>query len=592
MKPIDPTQFKIFPRNLTARAGAIVAGNPPTSRPESGVANCFPGLELDHRNLDRRFFPGLIFDFNDGGPRNGGLLTEVDVDDPDLAIPPSQFEGEAQRLARELAQDAPTGLRLRAGPWFLAIIEQEGRRIEVEPALDGNFVWRLVQCLEPGAVRIGLSRRMTGPKPGETITLSGWRRNFTDPESGVIPPVYAAGELTQSMCSPWQHDFRDCSCNYWASNHPDIVLGPIDPGAHVSAAGAPTADDPRIDWLRADRTAPGRVPALGTFDLNRPAQLDHFEINGRWQELAFVLRGREIDQFYAPPSAQYAKPFADASDLAKELRALAGLEHVLALEYLYAMSSVPETPTAADAKKWPTLGDDVTFVRHELLTIAVSEMRHLRWVNQILWSLRHKGLVTDDDSPALNLATRVPDGHGKPRARRLCMLTPAVLDSFVRVEEPSGTLEGEYARVLATLRGPEYLPDLYEIAAHVIADGVEHYARFRQIRATLKKYVNATPYLRTLTQARPNKAKTALDLYRRIKEHLGKAYGRGDMEQGGDIADARNLMFELLGEMETIAGTGKGVPFFSSGPCPPPQPKVTSRSAVAERERSTPRRRR
>ena len=44
---------KIFPRNLTARAAHRVAGNPASTRLESGVGNCYPGLEFDHRNLDR-----------------------------------------------------------------------------------------------------------------------------------------------------------------------------------------------------------------------------------------------------------------------------------------------------------------------------------------------------------------------------------------------------------------------------------------------------------------------------------------------------------------------------------------------------------
>src|SRR5262245_31369790 len=57
---------KIFARNLTARAAQAaryVVGNPTSARLESGVANCFPGLELDLRNLDCRFFPGLLFQF-------------------------------------------------------------------------------------------------------------------------------------------------------------------------------------------------------------------------------------------------------------------------------------------------------------------------------------------------------------------------------------------------------------------------------------------------------------------------------------------------------------------------------------------------
>ena len=51
---------KIFPRNLTARAALAarkVLGNPVTTMLESGVGNCFPGLEFDVRVLDNRFFP-------------------------------------------------------------------------------------------------------------------------------------------------------------------------------------------------------------------------------------------------------------------------------------------------------------------------------------------------------------------------------------------------------------------------------------------------------------------------------------------------------------------------------------------------------
>ena len=63
LRPYEKRGHKIFPRNLTARAGYLVPGNPVVTRPEDAVANCFPGLELDVRNLERRFFPGLVFNF-------------------------------------------------------------------------------------------------------------------------------------------------------------------------------------------------------------------------------------------------------------------------------------------------------------------------------------------------------------------------------------------------------------------------------------------------------------------------------------------------------------------------------------------------
>src|SRR5438477_12262182 len=97
---------KIFPLNLTAMAALAdkVKGNPISTRLEGGVGNCFPGLEFDHRNLDRRFFPGLVFAM---GSSTGAPLVAVDAADPDLS--PAKFEG--------LPADAPptavqTALRL------------------------------------------------------------------------------------------------------------------------------------------------------------------------------------------------------------------------------------------------------------------------------------------------------------------------------------------------------------------------------------------------------------------------------------------------------------------------------------------------
>src|SRR5215471_17932353 len=108
---------KIFPRNLTARAATLVAGNPVTTRLESGVGNCFPGLEFDHRNLDRRFFPGLVFEFTN----NGAMLLQVAPDDPDL--------GQSSALAKKLAGDV--GRQLSQGDWFLEELTQGGKTIAI-----------------------------------------------------------------------------------------------------------------------------------------------------------------------------------------------------------------------------------------------------------------------------------------------------------------------------------------------------------------------------------------------------------------------------------------------------------------------------
>src|ERR1700722_15322816 len=118
---------RIFPRNLTARAAIKIVGNPVTTRLESGVGNCFPGLEFDHRNLDRRFFPGLVFNFGVIPP----ILADVDPIDPALspATPP-----DAGPLSKAV-NDAMADLRL--GAWTLSSIAQDGRTIDLtnEPNL-------------------------------------------------------------------------------------------------------------------------------------------------------------------------------------------------------------------------------------------------------------------------------------------------------------------------------------------------------------------------------------------------------------------------------------------------------------------------
>src|SRR5438105_3441749 len=73
---------KISPLNVPARMLYEVVGNPMNSRLEKVPANCAPGLEIDQKNLDRRFFPGLVFEFLLAGP--GALLVHVDEADPDI----------------------------------------------------------------------------------------------------------------------------------------------------------------------------------------------------------------------------------------------------------------------------------------------------------------------------------------------------------------------------------------------------------------------------------------------------------------------------------------------------------------------------
>jgi hypothetical protein len=426
VKP-DPTQTKIFPRNLTARAEFRVTGNPIVTRPEDAVANCFPGLELDVRNLDRRFFPGLVFNFVELGSNNklvqcGAKLAYVDdAEDPDLEFNLKETQNRLYgvmnippKVAKALSGRFTDTLKasLRSGDWFLDWIEQDKKRLSMK-GLSGLEVWRLVRGLEPGLVSIGLRRRKGGSK---TITLHGWRRLYTDPTTGVISGAYQPGELMQGLCSPWQHDFRDCYCHYWASNRPDLVFGDLYPGEPVLPDGE--AEDPslnrRLDWMRANRSRELAVGAFAIIEENRPYQFDHYQINKEWQNLNIVLNGREIDSVHLTQPEDTANPYGSPEELGEQLRGfLAPLEASFMLSYLYARFSLRDPDDRAVRKN--DLRDALTLAREYLLLTAINEMQHLRWVNEILWELSKAGTIHGYKyEPVIRLAGRMPQGIGGP----------------------------------------------------------------------------------------------------------------------------------------------------------------------------------
>ncbi|MFO1060514.1 MAG: ferritin-like domain-containing protein [Dongiaceae bacterium] len=565
---------KIIPRNLTARAAYQVPGNPTTSRPEDAVANCFPGLEIDVRNLDRRFFPGLVFDFVYGdSSENGARLSYLDpLLDPDL----QREAGWARTLFQQLTDTykAP----LEADTWYLQWIELQGHRIGlVRPdgtPLHGLLVWRIVRSLDPGdtPLRIGLRRR--GGEAGE-IELEGRRRQYSDPRSGTISRAFEPGELTQSLCSPWQHDFQECLCHYWASNHPDIVYGEVPIGEATLPGGLPR--DPerantRIDWLRASRSPGMAAAALATTPANRPYRMDHHEINRAWQTLNVVLEGREIADRYVPPTFERAEPFERPEQLVERIvQVLAPLEMALTVEYLYARFSLL-SPDQAASRGGPALAEDVTFVRQELMLIAVSEMQHLHWANQLLWQIEESGIIPGFKyRPVLDQAKDVPKGDGTMRAHQLRRLDQDTLDDFIGAEHPSGGIDGAYARVIATLRGDRrYAPHMVELAERIASDGMRHESRFMNIQERLRSYAGDAapfPYLRELRIGTEAEARPACDKFREIIENLQMAYGAFDSHIDDEVQRARAAMTELLTIGEELAERGVGIPFYPWPQC-------------------------
>jgi hypothetical protein len=623
----DPTQTKIFPRNLTARAEFSVAGNPVVTRPEDAVANCYPGLELDVRNLDRRFFPGLVFNFvepddeDNPGTDSGAKLAYVDArQDPDLQLdseaPEKKRVREILQISKGVIQALHTKLTddgvlsdLKEGKWYLDWIKVKGSRISTTKggkALSGLTVWRVIRGLRPGPVSIGLKRRDERADP---VVLHGWRRLYADPTTGVINGAYQPGELMQGLCSPWQHDFRDCYCHYWASNRPDLVFGDVYPGEPLLPDGE--AENPSLniplDWMRADRSRPLAVKAFGVIEENRPYQFDHYQINHEWQKLNVVLGGREIDSVRLSEPLDAANPFEGPGELADWLRTcLAPLELTLMFEYLYARFSLRDPETIRDR----ALKGAVALTREYLLLTCMSEMQHLRWGNEILWELNKAGKLSAY-APIIEASLVVPKARGGPllsdrslesitdhlnvermiqyrlrrltrptaaeersgspgkewRKRSLRPLNPEAQQDFINIEHPSGFIDSAYARVVATLAQTDIYPaHLVELARRIVSDGVQHEARFSAIKAALKPF-KEVDYLRTnMRVGAEGNADTAIrcrdDIMAALREAYADAASNRVAESSGKIAAARLMMTKLLEEGETLANRNIGIPFF------------------------------
>ncbi|HEU0148851.1 MAG TPA: hypothetical protein VFR21_18510, partial [Bradyrhizobium sp.] len=247
----DPTH-PLTPRNLTAHIQYEAAGNPVSSRPITSVANCCPGLEVDFRAAWRRMFKGivlreydnLVVDIDPGSPAHieelrkhrllrivledeGGRI--VEVTNP-IKGPASSDPDGAIRLTTDQNPDGLAPLE-----WSNALApvlhKYQGKSVRCDFSKETSLESHIAVCDEPGKENYKKAYLEV--------------RHFFEDDTAVISRALAdAGELTQGLCSPWQNDYRECSCYYWASARPDYVN--IEPG--------PTGVSIGDNWLQKERT--------------------------------------------------------------------------------------------------------------------------------------------------------------------------------------------------------------------------------------------------------------------------------------------------------------------------------------------------
>jgi hypothetical protein len=494
---MTPSAPKLLPRNVSAlrrgrdpaSATRITIGNPVSTRLESGIGNFFPGLECDMRNLERRFFPFL----------------EVDTDFSDIVVAAVDLRGATEAVSngvisaadlenyRTIQLDVGQGIRWSVrtiagdfgplGAQTVTLSELSGQSFdEARPPADAWVAIRLLK--ERSLVTLTLGRT---PGPGQ-ITLTGARTRYLD-DDGALSRLFEPGELTQSLCSPWTHDFRDCACFYWASNHPDIALPPLPDASTPGDAPQWNLD---TAWERSDRslTAPPvvtisngspSVPAGSTAVL----EMQHHEINRDWQLLNFVLERRERVTPYQTPAPPKANPFPNRTALLAQLRYAAGVELAVMLEYLAAAWSLRQDVSALPQE----LRDDIRAAFAEIRRIAIGEMSHIRTVNDLIAGLSPAGAF----EPALAVAAEIPlGGPGQFQPLQFRPAGPETIKDFVTIEAPSQSVDGLYAAVFETLVQGAGSEEQIQSVQTLMSEGGDHFQTFLFVREWLGRHVPAT----------------------------------------------------------------------------------------------------
>jgi hypothetical protein len=252
----------IQPRNLTAQLHHRAAGNPPSTLPESAISNCFPGLEFDFRNVWRRIFEGIeIHEANGLVVRAAGDLARLEG--RLLLAVAGAATWTPVRGPSDTAEDDDLGF---------AWLEWSNSLAEMLAASVGE----LVPC-----EFLDIS---VDPPTTETVELRVRpvfvRSAVTEEVTPLIDEVMAApGELTQSLCSPWQNDYRECGCYYWAAGRPDYV------NIESTAQGASIGNN----WLARNRE-PKR------YNVPNAQQISYEDLFRNWQGLLrFIVEGRDHD---------------------------------------------------------------------------------------------------------------------------------------------------------------------------------------------------------------------------------------------------------------------------------------------------------
>jgi hypothetical protein len=275
-------------KNVTAQLHYRATGNAPGTHPETAVGNFFPGLEFNFQNVWKRIFVGIdlveyggqvLAVHRDEFVANGGQIPDgFDFDGlvnafiesidgvplyRDVILPPDPNNPPDPNSTTQIFLE-----------WSNALASLHAKKGGTD---------QTATCFFTIAGRAGPDTRV-GP-------LNLKVRRLIEPDSALISRLTSLpGEITESLCSPWQTDYIGCACYYWASNRPDYVN--IEQVSIENADKSTRTETTGNNWLNLSRI---------TDDADRPRYtlkeenlLQHVDVMQGWEhKFHFVIKGRD-----------------------------------------------------------------------------------------------------------------------------------------------------------------------------------------------------------------------------------------------------------------------------------------------------------
>jgi hypothetical protein len=574
------------PRNFTAAAYDETIANPPAAHIKDSVSNTAPGLEFDERSIDKYVFPGLVLEFQRQNQDDSPTLPVVRAIDQDrivsiagahdvITFPVDQPQKYLYVYAiRSVGGSSPQAYRFyhfrngnrgssQALDCWNAIRNlptKEDQRIAlligVGGLVQGPHWKRALKGFNKGAPKQANNQQF--PKSTSEDNPLVWavvvqqRAPFENRKTGLIFPNVPPGDLQSTMCTPWHYDLRDCHCYYWASNRPDLVSAeaPEERNVHFLRKRKPVWEKTPIP-VNVWGANPDKVREVHQ---QREVLWNHVQMMNNWETLPVVLDDTEVRWPYRK--------------VVEKLQVLAGIEHALTVEYLYAYHSVDPK---FDLHGRP-LGKQA---REVILKIATDEMRHFRWVNEILELIKDKRTIIDR-----------ADNYGPNfdwRAFELRPLDQAMLDWFIRIEKPSKQehtdekLQGLYIGVekeildeytekaaagqQSAFGDPATVQKILSLIKLIMEEGEGHYLQLADLKVRLFGREDSFLHLRPRAHhPAPDGVKLASEIsdtaYQSLLFGLGRMFKRGGHGDGSEVQELVDHMQIMSRLNERLAEVG------------------------------------